>query len=368
MQDSTLKIAIIRLSSLGDIISTLVFLDFLRKKCKKNGIAWEITWIVDSQFCDILKDSPLIDRIIDLPLRASKKNKTLFFSIIKKVRNLGYFDMVIDTQGLLKSAIIGKFLKKEAFIGYDRNSIREKIASFFYTKTAKIAYNEHILKRQYELFRVAFGGLKKDFDIKMLDCRNLGIGYSDEARVAINRMLPKKAPKILFIIEASKANKELPLNAFYAIAQGIWSDFEKANILLIWDKKESEIRALAANDLRFFVLPKLNFDEIKALLDNVDLVIGGDTGITHMAWAMKIPSITFYISTNMARFRLDGEKHISLQISSLQASEVQGLDSSLRTSASLKNDKILDNGSTAFADSIDLQTIKIICQSAKVLL
>ncbi|MGX2982164.1 glycosyltransferase family 9 protein [Helicobacter sp. 23-1045] len=125
----------------------------------------------------------------------------------------------------------------------------------------------------------------------------------------------KSAPKILFLAESSKANKEFSLKSFYALAQNLWGDFENAKIFLIWDKKEAEIRALGETDSRFCVLPKLNLDEIKALLVRMDLVIGGDTGITHTAWAMKIPSITLYISTNMERFALGWANHISLDLS-----------------------------------------------------
>ena len=329
MRDSTLKVAIIRLSSLGDIIVALVFLDLIKGKFTNRNV--EISWIVDSQFRGILENSPLVDKIIDLPLRQSKKNKRLIFSIIKKVRSLGRFDKVIDSQGLLKSALIGKMLKKSEFIGYDKDSIREKIASFFYTKKAQIAYNEHILKRQYELFKVAFDSVawEGDFRLEMLDSRNRAIDSSKNAKAKIAEIIaqsdknpqnteniaPHKAnKKILFLCETSKADKEFALTSFYALAKGLWSAYHNATIFLIWDKKESEIRALGAMDSRFCVLPHLNFDEIKALLGNMDLVIGGDTGITHCAWAMRVPTITIYVSTNIKRFALGGEKHYSLSV------------------------------------------------------
>ena len=350
MQDLVLKVAIIRLSSLGDIISTLVFLDFIKARFVALKRKIEISFIIDSQFREILENSPLIDKIIDLPLRQSKKNKKLIFSAIKKVRQLGrktHFDIVIDAQGLLKSALIGKFLKKSAFVGYDKDSVREKIASFFYSKRVRIAYNEHILKRQYELFKCAFGDLDlaQDFDLQMLDSRNLALDSSKNAKEKIANILAqdsqdsrysqdfspknaldsrdsraKSAPKILFLVETSKTEKEFLLESFGTLAQNLWSEFECAKIFLIWDKKETEIRALGAKDSRFFVLPRLNLDEIKALLARMNLVIGGDTGITHTAWALKIPTITLYISTNMARFALGGEKHISLLVDSTQKS------------------------------------------------
>ncbi len=357
-KDSALKVAIIRLSSLGDIVSTIVFLDLLRTKFAQQGRKIDISFIVDSQFRGILENSPLVDKIIDLPLRKSKKDKKLIFSVIKKTRQLGHFDKVIDAQGLLKSALIGKMLKKNEFIGYDKDSIREKIASFFYTKKATIAYNEHILKRQYELFRVAFDEVawEGDFRLEMLDSRNRAMDSSPKAKAKIAQILaPHEAnKKILFLCETSKADKEFSLDSFFALSQGLWSDYKEATIFLIWDKKESEIRALGDKDSRFCVLPHLDFDEIKALLARVDLVIGGDTGITHSAWVMKVPSVTIYVSTDIKRFALGGEKHFSILVgnSSLGASceDLANFECSQTTSL-VSHSKFAKNSTTSTANT-----------------
>lgn len=325
MADSVLKVGIIRLSSLGDIISTVVFLDFIRAKFRQCGQKIEITFIVDTQFRDILADSAMIDRIVDLPLRASKKNKKLLFEIYKKTRQLGRFDILIDAQGLLKSALIGTLIKKKKFVGFSADSAREKVASLFYNKRAKIPYSAHILKRQYELFRVAFevdsanaldSAVKwgQDFCLDFLENRNRAIASSTQAQAKIAEILaPFKAnKKILFLSEASKRDKEFPLASFYALSQAIKREFEGAKIFLLWDKNEREIKVLGGKDEIFYTLPHLNLDEIKALLARVDLVIGGDTGITHAAWAMRVPSVTVYISTDIKRFALGGENHFSL--------------------------------------------------------
>lgn len=334
MQDSTLKIAIIRLSSLGDIITSLVFVEFLRRsvgdsaKCDRKI---EIAFVVDSAFRAIVEDSPLIDKIIDLPLRAAKKDRKLIFAIIKKVRNLGYFDMVIDAQGLIKTALVGKCMQKRQFIGFDKDSIREKVAAFFYDKKAQIPYKEHILKRQYELFKVAFlpyCKMPEQFDLAMLDARHKIFGCSKKARDKIATLLTPfaKNRKILFVLETSKKHKNYPLESFLNLALAIKSEINLAKIFLIWDKDRSAIAEFGTKDEIFCVLPHLDFDEIKALLGSMDLVVGGDTGITHCAWALKVPSITIYISTNINRFKLEGERHFSHSLD-FSCDSTQPLDS-----------------------------------------
>lgn len=87
-----------------------------------------------------------------------------------------------------------------------------------------------------------------------------------------------------------------------------------AILLLYYEdfSKAQEIYEALKNCLEIKILPKLDLNCIKALMDSVDLVIGGDTGITHLAWAMQTPSITLYGNTPLKRFSLQGNKHFSL--------------------------------------------------------
>lgn len=306
-----MRIAIIRLSSLGDVISSAVFLKFIKDEFTKKYGKVHITFIVDASFKEILENSPYIDYICDIPLRKSKKNKKNIFDVFSKLRSLQYFDIVIDFQGLLKSAIIGKILKTNEFIGYSKDSAREKIASFFYTKKVHIAYKEHILKRQYEILKNILD-LDSTFSFDLLDNREGILKSSNTAQSKIDNFIDSNNINILFVAEASKAEKEYSLDLFYKLAIALKSNINNLKIYLIWDKKEKEIRELGARDDVFYVCDKLNFDEIKALLSKLNLVIGGDTGITHLAWALNTSSITLYGNTPLKRYELCGDKFISM--------------------------------------------------------
>ena len=71
------------------------------------------------------------------------------------------------------------------------------------------------------------------------------------------------------------------------------------NYLIAWGSEaEKQIANKIANDSsNVTVLPKLDLNNLKALVSKVDLVIGNDTGPTHMAWALNIPSITLFGNT-----------------------------------------------------------------------
>lgn len=298
-----MRIAIIRLSSLGDIITTLVFLDFI----KSLNQQLHITWIVDTNFAGIVDNSPFIDEVCAISLRSSKKNKFLLFDIYKNLKSLNKFDVVMDFQGLLKSAIIGRLLKSDIFIGYSYDSAREAIASFLYTKKAYIPYSKHILERNFCIIKTAFN-LSSSFNLSLLESRVNVIKPSKEALSSIGNFI---YPNVLFVIEASQPEKQYPIESFYSIA----IDLKKAGvkkIYLIWNEKREQIEELSKRDNIFLLMPHLNFDYLKALLLNVDLVIGGDTGITHLAWAMGVKSVTLYGNTPINRVSLCGDGYISL--------------------------------------------------------
>ena len=298
-----MRIAIIRLSSLGDIITTLVFLDFI----KSIRRSLHITWIVDSKFAGIVFNSPLVDEVCAIPLRSSKKNKSLLIDIYKSLNALQKFDIGMDFQGLLKSAIIGKLLKTNVFVGYSYDSSREGISSFLYTKKAYIPYHKHILERNFCIIKTAFN-LDSSFNLSLLESRTNVIKPST---VALENIGNFTHINVLFVIETSQLEKQYPIESFYSIATMLKNAGVK-KIYLIWNENKEQIEQLSKMDCVFHLLPHLDFDYLKALFLNIDLVIGGDTGITHLAWAMGVKSITLYGNTPINRVSLRGDNHISL--------------------------------------------------------
>lgn len=84
---------------------------------------------------------------------------------------------------------------------------------------------------------------------------------------------------------------------------------------MLWHASEDKATALYGalkNQRDVLLLPKLTLNEVKALLFKMDLIIGGDTGITHLAWALQKPSITLYGNTPMERFKLESPINVSL--------------------------------------------------------
>jgi heptosyltransferase I len=256
-----LKIAIVRLSALGDIVFSLQAAALIKQKFE--GV--HITWIVDKRFEEVVANSPFVDEVVSLTLKPLTLSNVV--SSVKKLKSLGRFDVVYDLQGLVKSGIVSAFLDSPKKIGFSYKSAREGFASCFYTDKVVSPYQKNIMERYIDL--LGFG------DVADKPCL---LGYS-----APSKLLSQSKKNILINMSASKPNKIYPWEKMQEVIKA----FEDTNIMVLGGEGAS--------------LPAMNLDEIKALVACCDLVIGGDTGITHMAWAMNVPSITIFGATPAKR-------------------------------------------------------------------
>ncbi|GAA7220276.1 lipopolysaccharide heptosyltransferase I [Helicobacter pylori] len=301
-----MKIAIVRLSALGDIIVGAVFLAVI-KECLPNA---QIEWFVDERFGAILEHSPYIDKLHPIVLKSTLTtfNPLKIFKLFKSLRAYEY-DIVIDMQGLVKSALITQMLKAPKKVGFDYASAREGLSAFFYSQKVSIAYNEPILKRNFTLLSHALNLPKKEIS-ESLSSRAKVFSYQDSPKIdALN--LNQNKLKILFVLETSKINKTYPTERFKELALAL----ENFQICLLWHADEDKANVLYGalkNQCDVLLLPKLTLNEVKALLFKMDLIIGGDTGITHLAWALQKASITLYGNTPMERFKLESPINVSL--------------------------------------------------------
>lgn len=285
------KIAIVKLSALGDIVHAMVALQFIKARFPQL----QIDWLVEARFADLLRDNPHISNILTVNLKAAKINKLAIFNEIKTVQNYAHenYDLVIDAQGLLKSAITARFLGKN-ISGFDKNSIREPVASFFYSKKIACAYDENTIDRNCAVLAKSL-----DFSISHDEILNKQpFLFFHTPTVDLQPFLKHDSKNIVFVIGSTWASRNYPATKFVEVANAL-----KQNCLVIWgNQSEFEIAQNMAKQSDFIkVLPTLDLNDLKALLSKVDLVIGNDTGPTHIAWGLNVPSITLFGCTPISR-------------------------------------------------------------------
>ena len=280
------KVAIIKLSAMGDIIHSMVALEFI----KKYYPSIKIDWFVEDAFSQVLEYNPNINKIIKLNLKSIKKSKKNIFSqisFIKAFKEENY-DLIIDAQGLIKSALVARILGKN-IVGFCKNSTRERFASFFYTKKVSIAYDKNVIERNCFLISKAL-----NFDISTEDILNKKpfLFFKSENKVVYD-FLSKDKKNVLLIVGASWKSKMYSKEKFAKIASNI-----DENFIIAWgNEEEKSIASFISDNSSAKVLPKIDLNSLKALVSKVDLVIGNDTGPTHMAWALNTPSITIFGNT-----------------------------------------------------------------------
>ena len=279
-----MKIAIVKLSALGDLVHAMVALQFI--KAARPDV--QIDWIVEERFAGLLTDHPDINQLITVNLNALKTNKTGVFAQIKQLRQQArqHYDLVIDAQGLIKSAVVATLLGKTR-AGFDADSIREKAAAWFYSVKVACPYDSNAIVRNAVVLSNPLG-----FTITeaQLDNKQPFLFFKDEDPQIYDYLDPAQKT-IVLVIGSSWETKNYPAEKFVAIAKALPHRF-----LVVWGSEQERQKAewMATQADNIWVMPRLDLNSLKALISKADLLIGNDTGPTHMAWALNRPSITLF--------------------------------------------------------------------------
>lgn len=281
-----MKIAIVKLSALGDIIHAMVALQFI----KKHHPEVQIDWVVEKAFKPILENNPDIHQIHTVNLKQAKAKKSLRLLIkeLFKLRKLPKYDVVVDAQGLIKSALVAEMIPSHKTMGFDKDSLREPLAAKFYNQLVSFDYAKNIVKRNVFLIpsSLAFRVNDKDIDHKK------AFLFADTSMR--HKLLSDDQKNVVIVPGASFISKIYPAELYAQLIEKL-----SANCIVIWGNEDERQMANTISQLapKSNVSDKLSLDELKFLIQQSDLVIGGDTGPTHMAWALNRPSITLFGAT-----------------------------------------------------------------------
>jgi heptosyltransferase-1 len=291
---------------------------------KAHSPAVRIDWIVEERFAGVLKNNPDIDHILTVNLKSLKTGKTGIFQQIKAVR--GYaknnYDLVIDAQGLIKSAVIAKLLGKP-IAGFDADSIREKAASWFYEVKLACPYDTNaIVRNAFVLSRPLGINITPE---QILNKKPFLFFKNEDPQ--IDGFFRKDRKNIVLVIGSSWDNKNYPVDKFVKIASSL-----QQNCLVVWGSEQEKAKAdwMATQSGTIQVMPRLDLNSLKALIAKADLLIGNDTGPTHMAWALNRPSITIFGPTPIRMTYQTGINKVVKSASIVNPLKLNRLDDSIK--------------------------------------
>lgn len=270
-----------------------------------------ISWFCDARFEQITRLLAGVDEVVALPLKDKKFLKS--FEILRQKQ--GQFDIIIDLQGLLKSALVSRILGKNIF-GFDRFSAKEGLASIFYTHKYSCNYDKNIILRNLELCAFA---LNFSFDEKEIltkkPCflKNSRIPNENSRIPSDNSRIPNKnsripSKKILIAPFASESSK-----CYAHFASVIKGAKEFAQCFLVAGSEPERKKAAKLASSGATLLAPLDLAQILEFMDTCDLIIGNDSGITHLAWAQNCATITLFGNRSGARNAFATPKNLIIQ-------------------------------------------------------
>ena len=275
-----MKILIIKTSSLGDIVHANSIISDL----KINHANVDIHWLVEESFADLLKIFP-IQKVIISKFRSWKKNlfKKISYSEFFQLRHLikkGNYDYVIDLQGLIRTGIMCRSLNS---FGFNKNSIKESFASYFYKNTIGVEKKIHAINRNRLL-------VAKSMNYE-IDQNNISFSYNF-------KKYQTDPHSIVFITGTSNVKKKWPLEHWIKLARLFEQDNYK--IFLPWGsvKEYEECLAIYDHTTNCEILEKMNIDQLAKKIASSLFAIGVDTGLTHLASSLDIPTIGIYTFSN----------------------------------------------------------------------
>jgi heptosyltransferase-1 len=135
-----MRILVVRLSSMGDVIHALPAVASLKHSFPHS----HVTWVIRSRWMPLLEGNPFVDEVIpfDRTLKA-------IIATRRKLRE-HRFDLAIDFQGLIQSALLAAAARPDRIAGFHRSQVREKLATLFYS-TCVEAHSQHVVDRNLEL-------------------------------------------------------------------------------------------------------------------------------------------------------------------------------------------------------------------------
>ena len=279
------RILLVKMSSLGDVIHNLPVATDIRRHLPDATI----DWVVEEQYTPLVAMHPAVDRVIPIALRRWRRSLLSAanwreFDAFRRTLRIRAYDAIVETQGLLKSALVAK-LARGPIHGFGSGTAREPLASRLYDVVVEFPPEAH-----------------KIFRYRSVAAQAIGYAVSPEIDYGIAPRVPP--PRI--------ASGRYCL-AFHGTARAakLWQEanwmelvrrLEKSGYACIvpWGSDGEHARSvrIAAAGATAIAPPRLALDDMSALIAKAEFVVGVDTGLMHLAAALSRPVVGIFCDSN----------------------------------------------------------------------
>ena len=284
-----MKILIVRLGSLGDIVHTIPAQQQIAVHLPHS----EIHWLVESPYQSLLRQIPGIFRLWAADTRKWRRKCSTLRELPSLVASLRRecFDIALDFQGLVKSAILARLSGARQIVGFPPQELREPPAAWLYTdkiQASRLGKNHfrHVIELNLELARF--------------------LGCSDGASALIDLVIPPEATQavakklqmlgirrpIILNLGAGRPTKQWPVGHYAKLFSKIRKQLPQA-VMFTYGPEEEFLVEDVKQAIQPLPVPTFPTDmlELAALCRQASLFVGTDTGPLHLAVALGTPTV-----------------------------------------------------------------------------
>lgn len=292
-----MRILIVKLGSIGDIVHTLPALAALRGAMPQA----EISWVVERRSAEILRDNPLLDRLIEVDTKALRRGLMSGETLRaprQQLRRLraSAFDVALDFQGLLKSASIARLSGARRVFGYSRAGLREPTSALLLSKTIAVPKQTHVIRKSLLLLQGALGvPLAEELSFPI----NTTVADEAEAQEAAETTGGKYA---ILNPGGGWPTKLWSVERFGKLADLLWSNYGISSLVTYGPGEEKLAEDVRQSSVSGKARPvNLSLKGFYALARGARVYVGGDTGPTHIAVAAGAPIVGLFGPTEWWR-------------------------------------------------------------------
>ncbi len=279
-----LKALLIKTSSLGDVVHNLPVATDIRSRYPDA----RIDWAVEEAYAPLVALHTAVRNVIPVAIRRwrGRPLRASTWSEVGELRRLfgeERYDVVIDTQGLIKSAVLSRAANGRRH-GFDAASARESLAARFYDVRHHVARHLHAVVRNRLLAAGALGYRADD----PVDYGIRAAGQAGERRYCV------------LLHATSRADKLWPIERWIGLAGEL--EARGLRCALPWgsDAEHARSEEIAARLKRPWVPARMPLSDLATLLAGAAAVIGVDTGLTHLAAALGVPVVALFCGSDPA--------------------------------------------------------------------